>query len=45
MKKVQFGIDNGKQLTEEEFNKRTKKDSCDGEIVEIRGNKYKLMLI
>ena len=34
---------NGEQLTEEEFNARTKKQpTCDGKIVEIDGKKYKL---
>ena len=34
---------NGQQLTEAEFNARTKKQpSCDGKIVEIDGKKYKL---
>jgi len=32
---------NGKRLSEEEFNKRTK--SCSGKIVEIGGKKYKLI--
>ena len=31
---------NGKELTEAEFNTRTK--SCDGRVVEIDGKKYKL---
>jgi len=34
---------NGKRLSEEEFNKRTK--SCSGKIVEIDGKKYKLIEI
>ena len=34
---------NGKQLTEAEFNARTKKQpTCDGRVVEIDGKKYKL---
>ena len=34
---------NGKQLTEAEFNSR--KNSCEGKIVEIDGKKYKLQQI
>jgi len=34
---------NGKQLTEAEFNARTKKQpTCEGRVVEIDGKKYKL---
>ena len=34
---------NGKELTEAQFNARTKKQpSCDGKVVEIDGKKYKL---
>lgn len=33
---------NGKRMTEQEFNQRTRKDSCDGKIVEIEGRKYRL---
>ena len=34
---------NGKQLTEEEFNNRNQ--FCDGEVVEIKGRKYRLQLV
>jgi hypothetical protein len=34
---------NGKELTEAEFNARTK--SCDGRVVEIDGKKYKLQAV
>ena len=34
---------NGKELTEAEFNARTK--SCDGKVVEIDGKKYKLQAL
>lgn len=33
---------NDKELTEAQFNARTKKQSCDGRVVEIDGKKYKL---
>ena len=33
---------NDKKLTEAEFNRRTKKTSCAGKVVEIDGKKYKL---
>jgi hypothetical protein len=37
---------NGKELTEAEFNTRTKQQStCDGRVVEIDGKKYKLQEI
>lgn len=37
---------NGKQLTEAQFNTRTKKQpTCDGRVVEIDGKKYKLQII
>ena len=35
---------NGKELTEAEFNARTK-PSCDGRVVEIDGKKYRLQLV
>jgi hypothetical protein len=34
---------NGKQLTEAEFNKRVKKNNCEGRVVEVDGVKYKLV--
>lgn len=37
---------NGEELTEAQFNARTKKEpSCDGRVVEIDGKKYKLTLV
>jgi hypothetical protein len=33
---------NGKQLTEEEFNKKTNQPSCNDKVVEIDGKKYRL---
>ena len=34
---------NGQELTEEEFNKKTKPVTCAGKVVEIDGKKYKLV--
>jgi len=33
---------NGKELSEAEFNERTKPDPCEGKLIEIEGKKYKL---
>jgi len=33
---------NGENLTEDEFNERTKPDPCEGKLIEIEGKKYKL---
>jgi len=38
-----FWYINGKQLTEAEFLARTRKDDCNGKIVEIEGRKYRLV--
>jgi hypothetical protein len=34
---------NGEKLTEAEFNKRVKKKTCEGRVVEVDGVKYKLV--
>jgi hypothetical protein len=34
---------NNKKYTEEEYNKKMKKSSCNGKIVEIEGKKYRLV--
>jgi hypothetical protein len=36
---------NGKELTEEEFNNRMKKNNCNGKIIEIEGVKYQLRAV
>jgi hypothetical protein len=33
----------GKEYTEEEYNKKMNKSSCNGKVVEIEGKKYKLV--
>ena len=34
---------NGEELSEAEFNERTKPDPCEGKLIEIEGKKYKLI--
>jgi len=33
---------NGEELSEAEFNKKAKPDTCEGKLIEIDGKKYKL---